>query len=162
MTNVSNQGRALRSAVTVVLCALFFLLAIGVVLLGSGVYRGTAAAADENFTHRTALGYLTNQIRRGDVAGGLSLGSFGGGDALFLRENGYVTILYCYEGQLLELFAEEGLDLPPDAGMAILPLASLTLEPGGDCLRITVTDGDGTAHFADLAPRCGWTEEVSP
>ena len=162
MTNFSNQGRALRSAVTVVLCALFFLLAIGVVLLGSGVYRGTAAAADENFTHRTALGYLTNQIRRGDVEGGLSLGQFGDGDALFLRENGYVTILYCYEGQLLELFAEEGLDLPPDGGMPILPLASLTVEPREGCLRITATGGDGVSYSADLAPRCGWTEEVGP
>lgn len=161
MPGSSTQGRTLRAAVTVVLCALFFLLAMGVVLLGSGIYRDAAAASDENFTHRTALSYVINQVRRGDVAGGVTLGSFGGGDALFLREGGYTTILYCYDGQLRELYMEDGLDLTPEDGTAILPLAALEIAPKDGCLRVTATGEDGARYTADLSPRCGWSEEVA-
>lgn len=154
--NLPHPFRGLRSALTLLLCALFFLLAMGLVLLSSGVYRGVAAASDENFTHRTALSYLVNQVRRGDVSGGVSLGRFGGGDALYLREDGYVTILYCCGGQLMELYMEDGLDLPPEAGMAVLPLDGLTLTADGATLTITA-QGRSVA----LTPRSGLTTEVA-
>ena len=156
----NQPGRALRPVLTVVLCALFFLLAMGIVLLGSGVYRGAVAAADENYIHRTALSYLVNQVRRGDAAGGVSLGSFGGADALYLREAGYVTVLYCYDGQLRELYAEEGLEFAPEDGAAVLPLASLALEGGDGVITITAEDADGTVYTAGVAPRSGYTGEA--
>lgn len=162
MPKFSTQGRTLRTAVTVVLCALFSLLAMGVVLLGSGAFRETVAASDENYIHRTALSYIVNQVHRGDVAGGITLSSFGGGDALFLREGGYTTILYCYDGQLRELYMEDGLDLVPGDGTAILPLTALEVEPADGCLRVTATGEDGARYTADLSPRCGWSEEVAP
>lgn len=158
----STRGRTLRTAVTVVLCALFFLLAMGVVLLSSGVYRDAVAASDRNFTRRTALSYVINQVRRGDVEGGVSLGSFGGGDALFLHEGGFTTILYCYDGQLRELYAEEGIALAPGDGTAILPLAELEVEAADGCLRVTATDEDGARYAAALSPRCGWSGEAAP
>lgn len=63
------------------LAALFALLAMGVTLMGTGVYRAVADDADANSTQRTALSYVVNQIRRSD-AGGVAIGTFGGGDAL--------------------------------------------------------------------------------
>ena len=114
-----------------VLCALFFLLAMGLTLLSSGVYRAVAAQADETYAQRTALSYLVNQVRRSDAPGGVSVGRFGDSDALFLREEGYVTILYCYEGQLRELYMEDGLELSPADGVDVLPLERLELACGG-------------------------------
>ncbi len=162
MPRNAGLGHAMRTVLTATLCALFFLLAVGVVALSSGVYRGVAAAADRNFTQRTALSYLVNQVRRGDRAGGVILGSFGGGDALFLNEGGFTTVLYCYDGQLRELYAEDGLALTPGDGVAILPLAALEVTPEDGCLRMTATDEDGTRWAVSLSPRCGWSREATP
>ena len=159
--HIPNSGRGLRSALTILLCALFFLLAMGLTLLSSNVYRSVAAASDATYTHRTALSYLVNQIRRSDLDGGVALGHFGGSDALYLREDGYVTILYCYDGQLRELYTEEGLEFAPGDGVAILPLEELSIQAQDGLISLTVQEGEAS-HTASLAPHCGLTEEVAP
>ena len=147
-------GRSARSSLVLVLCALFFLLAMGLTLLSSGVYRAVAAQADETYAQRTALSYLVNQVRRSDAPGGVSVGRFGDSDALFLREEGYVTILYCYEGQLRELYMEDGLELSPADGVDVLPLERLELACGGG--RLTIAAAGRTVT---LYPRCGVEQE---
>lgn len=160
--NHSHNG--LRSAAVVALCGLFAVLAMGLALLSSGVYRSAAAAADENFTRRTALSYLVNQVRRADEAGCVSVGSFGGSDALFLTEHlgesDYVTVLYCYDGSLRELYTESTVVLTPADGMAILDLQSLAISRGEGTLTFTATAPDGTVSTAGVRPRCG-LEEVA-
>ncbi|MCC8122607.1 MAG: DUF4860 domain-containing protein [Oscillospiraceae bacterium] len=134
----------LRLITVVLLCGLFFLFAVSVILLGSDLYRNMVDDTDERYTQRTALSYLVNQVRRGDVAGGVSVESFGGSDALVLRENGYITRLYCYNGQLYELYTEEGLEFAPEDGIAVLALTSLTLSVQDNCIFISA-DGFETA-----------------
>ena len=156
-------GAGLRRVVIVCLAALFALLAMGVTLMGTGVYRAVADDADDNSAQRPALSYVVNQIRRAD-AGGVAVGSFGGGDALRLTETGedgsvYVTLIYCWEGALRELYMEEGTGLAPEDGMELLDLSALELsvtESGG--LDVTVSDG---VHrwSVTLHPRTG-VEEV--
>ena len=105
---MNGSHSALRSAAVFVLCGLFAVLAMGLALLSSGVYRSTTAESDRNFTRRTALSYLVNQIRQADGTGRVAVGTFGGSDALALTEHldgtEYVTILYCLDGQLRELY----------------------------------------------------------
>ena len=133
-----SGGTGLRRVVIVCLAALFALLAMGVTLMGTGVYRSVADDADTNSTQRIALSYVVNQIRRLD-AGGVAVGTFGGGDALRLTETSedgsvYVTLIYCFEGSLMELYMEEGTGLAPEDGMELLELSSLDLsvsETGG-------------------------------
>ena len=115
---IHSGGNGLRRVVVVCLAGLFALLAMGVTLLGTGVYRAVAGDADANSTQRTALSYVVNQIRRAD-AGGVAVGTFGGADALRLTETGedgsvYVTLIYCWEGSLRELYMEEDTGLAPE------------------------------------------------
>ena len=74
---IHSGGNGLRRVVVVCLAGLFALLAMGVTLLGTGVYRAVAGDADANSAQRTALSYVVNQIRRAD-AGGVAVGTFGG------------------------------------------------------------------------------------
>lgn len=143
------SGRGLRSTLVALLCVLFFLLAMGTALLSSGVYRAAAASSDENYAQRTALSYLANQIRRAD--GPVGVGSFGGADALLLRDGDYVTVVYCHDGQLRELYTEPGTGLLPADGDAILPVASLTVTGDGALLTLTAA-GDSVT----VSPRMGW------
>lgn len=140
--SVQSNGRVLRTAVALMLCGLFFLLAMGLTLLASGAYRGIVAEADKTYSHRTALSYLVNQVRRNDIEDGISVRSFGDGDAICLEENGYTTLLYCSDGQLRELYAESTLDFAPEDGTALLPMDHLTVTLDDGLLTITAeTDG---------------------
>lgn len=151
----------LRSGAVFALCGLFAVLCMGLALLSSGAYRAVAAAAQENYTHRTALSYLVNQVRRADEQGGVALGTFGDSDALRLTEwvdgTAYETLIYCYDGQLMELYVERGYEFGPSAGNAILPLDSLTLDLDGGVLTLTAALGDET-YTASVSPRCGLEE----
>lgn len=159
---IEAEHRGVRTAVVICLAAFFFLLAMGVTLLGSSVYRAAAADADENAAHRTALSYVVNQIRRGD-AGGVVVGSFGGVDALRLSEVGddgtiYVTLIYCYGGSLRELYMEEGTGLLPEDGVPIMELDSLVLTAGENGVLTITAARSGMSWSVSLAPRSGLQE----
>lgn len=159
---IEAEHRGVRTAVVICLAAFFFLLAMGVTLLGSSVYRAAAADSDENAAHRTALSYVVNQIRRGD-AGGVAVGTFGGGDALCLSELGddgtvYVTLIYCYDGSLRELYMEEGTGLQPEDGVSILELDSLMLAVGENGVLTITAARDSMSWSVSLAPRSGLQE----
>ena len=153
------EGGALKSAATLALAALFFVLAIGSALLGSGVYRRVAAESAETSARRTALAYLGNQLRRADRQDGIQIGTFGGSDALYLYEGDYYTCIYCYGGALRELYTERGAELLPEDGVELLDLAGLTVAPESGTLTLTVSTGAGDASLS-LTPRCGY--EVTP
>ncbi len=101
---------------------------------------------------------LANQIRRCDIQGGVSVGSFEGYDALILTEGNYVTYLYCRAGELCELYMEEGTGLTGADGVAVLPLQSLAIERKGALVHLTVTGEDGEPRSLDVAPRSGVEE----
>ena len=154
------QSRTVRTALLAGLCALFFLLAMGIILFGSSAYQDVSRASDENYVSRTAISYLLNQIRRADCADCVCVGSFGGSDALFLHEDEYVTILYCFNGQLCELYAEYTPELAPEDGIGLLPLSALRLETDGSLLSVTASAGTGTDYSVVTAPRCGLSREA--
>ena len=162
MRRVPN-GKGLRTVVVVCLAGLYFVLAIGVTLLGSSIYRATAADAKDNSDRRTALSYVANQIRRNE-AQAVVLGEFEGVPALRLTELGedgtaYATYLYCYDGWLMELYTEQDSGLLPADGTALLELKSLRFARNGKLLTFTAENFTGKSWSLTLCPREG-IEEV--
>lgn len=159
---MEHEHSPLRSAAVLALCGLFAVLAVGLAVLSSGVYRSAVSASDGNSARRTALSYLVNQVRRADRTGGVAVGAFGDGDAVALTETvegaDYVTILCCLDGQLMELYAEAGSGLTPADGLAVLPLADLSVETDGALITFTVTAPNGAEASASVSPRCGFEE----
>lgn len=149
------HGRGLRTAAVLSLAGLFLVLAIGTALLESGVYRRTGADAAACSTRRTALSYLTNQVRRADEQGRVAIGGLEGVDALYLYEDGYVTCLYCFDGALRELYAEPDSGLTAADGVALLELSSLSIHEDEGRLLFSVTDGEGHTSSVTVTPRCG-------
>ena len=86
---------------------------------------------EEQFSVQTCASYVTSKIRHYDKADAVLVGKIGDIDALLLNETindkEYVTYLYCYEDQLMELFCEEDLELSPAAGQVIMPLNSFSI-----------------------------------
>ena len=154
-----KNARMLGTVSIMLLFALFALGAFGVLTAGLGVYRGASDGAARNYARRTALSLLANQVRQHDVDGAVRAGSFAGTDAVLLYEEvdgtRYVTYLYCYDGSLCELFCEDGLDLPPESGVPLLPAQEMRVEEAVQGLmELSVVGADGYEETTYLAVRC--------
>lgn len=121
------MGR-LRSVPVFALCAIYLFLAAGVALLSTSVYRTVGQSADRHAEERVAISYIFSQLRAGDERGGIQTASYGDGDALAIADGEYETLLYCYDGYLMELYAEKELGLSPDAGIRITPAQGLSAQ----------------------------------
>ena len=150
------------SVAVFLLGAVFLFLSVGLVLLGSSVYRGVVATSQENDQMRTTLSYIANQVRRCDIDGNVQVGMFHDQDALLLLQDydgiECVTYLYCWEGSLRELFVEIGNDLDPEAGLPLIALENIyfTLEPTG-LIGVEARFADGATARLILSPRSNVT-----
>lgn len=108
---------------------LFAVFAISVMTLtgvGARVYESIVNRMDENFNSRTAFTYISNKVHQSDADGNVTLGEFGGVEALIISEEidniTYNTYLYYYDGYLKELFTRAGQNFDPKYGDDILAL----------------------------------------
>ncbi len=152
-----DSQKSLQTAIVVALASLFFVLAMGIAIVGAGVYSRINNGAEDNYTQRTALSYLVNQVRRSDVEGGIDIGDFGDGGSVFLTkmEGGYeyVTCLYLYGGNLMELYTEAGTQLNPQDGTAIVEINDLAVDYAEGVITFNVVDNKGEEISASIAPR---------
>ena len=125
---------------------------------GAGVYRRVEDRVDESARTRVSLSYIVAKIHASDQAGMVEAGSFGEGGAVFLYEEfeGFVyeTILYVYDGELMEMLCEKGWEMSPEFGEAVSPAQALTVtELREGLLRLSLTEADGQVRSADVYVR---------
>ena len=145
--------------------ALFLVFAAGVLTVlvyGARIYRAQSADMQTSFSRRTCLSYISAKVRHFDEAGALNLEDFDGVQALTLREviadTPCVTYIYCYDGQLMELFCEEGTVLSPRDGLEIAPIAALSFAqeaPGLFYIVATAPDGGQSAIYLAVRSQSG-------
>lgn len=116
----------------------------------AGTYKEIGSKMEEQYTIRTALGYLSAKVRQSDTAGAVSLTRLGSTQALLLREEidgeAYETYIYCFEGQIRELFSQAGASLEPGDGMAVIPADSLDFSMEGGLIRIVCRASEKTGE----------------
>ena len=149
------RGRSSAGAVAVLIAACIFGAAMLVSLVtGAGVYRQVQERTEAAAAERLGLTYITAKIHSHDAEDSVRAGTFGGEDAVYLLEplDGltYETILYVYNGWLMELFCEEGWELKPEAGQQITEAQSLTVSEQDGLLRLSYVDGNGQSGTADV------------
>ena len=125
---------------------------------GAGVYRRVQDRVDENSQARVSLNYIAAKIHACDQAGMVEIGSFGEGGAVFLYEevegSVYETILYVYDGELMEMLCEKGGEMPPEFGETVTPAQSLIVtEPREGLLWLSLREADGQARSAAVYVR---------
>ena len=145
------------------LAALMLTCVFGATLLmslvaGAGVYRRVEDRGEDSSRSRVSLSYITAKIHGYDQAGMLEVGSFGESGAVFLYEDidGFVyeTILYVYNGNLMEMLCEKGFEMSPQFGDAISPALALTVtELREGLLHLSLTEADGQVHSTDVYVR---------
>ena len=171
------------------LFAIFTACILSVLLTGADVLQTISQRDQESFRHRTCAQYLTTRVRQSDVEARIWVGEFDQippltadnssssttdnsrqnspsltGDTLFLIEElggrTYCTRIYCYGGQLRELFSLADLEFAPGDGQPILEAQDLRFDQQGELLTITITYTDGSSETLYLSLRSG--EEVTP
>lgn len=149
----------LDTAVVLLLMGMFILLSVGVMVLGISVYNNTNNLSADNYAQRTVLSYIANQVRRGDVGGNIEVRDVGGAEALVFRQefgdSEYLTCLYAYDGELRELFTEEGFEQEPESGVSIMPVADLSFDVSKGMINVKVTEVSGETRSLILTPRTG-------
>lgn len=127
---------------------------------GAGVYRRVADRVERSAGERVGLSYITAKIHSCDDAGAAFAGEFGGQDAVYLLQEydglTYETILYVYDGWLMEMFCEQGWEPDPENGQTISEAQSLTVSPTEEgLLRLEFTGTDGQKTAEDVYLRSG-------
>lgn len=122
---------------------------------GAMVYRRVADRVQESADARVSLSYITAKLHASDVAGLVERKTFGEGDAVFLYQDldgiTYETILYVYDGYLMEMLCEEGWELDPEFGETVFPAQTLEVsEQTEGLLHLSLTGADGRTQSADV------------
>lgn len=129
---------------------------VGCVLLvltaGAQSYRDLTDRDADSWNSRTCAQYIAARIRHADAAGSVYVGSFDGsraesGDTLFLREtvNGSdcYTRIYCFDGQLMELFTAGESGFSPEDGTPVLKAEQIGFELKDGLLTVQAVDAAG-------------------
>lgn len=138
-----------------ILFGVFAACVLAVLLTGARAYQRLTERDRSAFDRRTALQYIATRIRQSDVAGAVTVEDFGGVDCLCLWQGDYVTRVYCYDGQLRELFTDPQADMGPEAGEPVLEVQAVDFALREGLLTVTATLADGTGDSLYLALRSG-------
>jgi len=103
-----------------------------VLMFGANIYQHMNEISREEHEERTILSYIRTKVRNNDEAGVVYVGEFHGIPALYYEESNegtdYTTVVYHYDGWVMELFSEVGLDFYPQDGVPIMELNELMFE----------------------------------
>jgi hypothetical protein len=157
MIKTFTPARRSDSLFTLLLFCLFMVLALILVVVISGLYQRTAAAAAGDYQLRTAMNYMANKVRRAPE-GTVRTALIDGRQVLALEsDEGYSTLIYWEDGKLRELVSASDDDQPLwSAGTVIVELKAFAVfrEGGLLCLRCT-TDQETALLKLALAPGGG-------
>lgn len=154
-----KKGQLLGGLFTMLLFLVFILSALFTVLTGSRVYENITARSDRNFSSVTALSYIANKVRQGDLAEMADIKEIEGTQVLELRRQiggtEYVTWIYWLDGSIRELFTDTGSGLGLEDGLEIMECGGLSFFREGNMIHIR-TEGEGGGSLS-LSLRSGST-----
>ena len=126
-----------------------------VLLTGAKAYRGLTERDRAAYDRRTCVQYIATKVRQGDVEGGVTVEPFGDTAALCMRQYGFVTRVYCYDGWLMEMYTFEDAELTPQDGEKVMPLSGLSFDLEDGLLTVELQSGEGVTDTLRLALRSG-------
>ena len=137
------------------LFGVFAVCVLIVLLTGAKAYRGLTERDRAAYDRRTCVQYIATKVRQGDVEGGVTVEPFGDTAALCMRQYGFVTRVYCYDGWLMEMYTFEDAELTPQDGEKVMPLPGLSFDLEDGLLTVELQSGEGVTDTLRLALRSG-------
>lgn len=159
MKKERNGKLSVDGVLALVLFGIFALCVLAVLLQGAKIYRQLTERGQQSYQQRTAAQYLVTRVRQADAVSAVSVGSLGTVETLELTETidgtRYVTRVYCWDGQIRELFSAADRRFAPEDGQCILPAQGLDLELNDGLLTAEIVDEDGQSVQISVSLRSG-------
>lgn len=153
MRNQAKE-RSLSALAALLTFALFAIGILSVLLGGANVYRQLNQRDQKSYDRRTCAQYIATKLRQAPAPEAVAIAPFGDGDALLItetiKEDTYLTRVYCHNGWLMELFTISDGEFAPEDGEKILPLQELSLSLDGSLISVSLTDTDGLSQHLKL------------
>lgn len=141
--------------IALLLFGVFAVCVLVVLLTGADAYRRLTQRDRAAYDRRTCVQYVATRVRQADALDGVAVEDFGGTACLTLRDGGYATRVYCYDGWLMELYCADGSELSPEDGERVMAARELDLSLADGLLTIAAVDGQGTRSTLLLSLRSG-------
>ncbi len=136
-----KRQKNLEGLIALLLFGVFAVCLLIVLLTGADAYHHLTKQDSRAYDSRVLGQYLTAQVRQNDSSESVAVTQFGDGDALSLTSTiegeTYTTLIYSYDGYLMELFCAEPSEMVPEDGEQIMPVSAFSLEKNGASLYIS-------------------------
>ena len=138
-----------------ILLTIFSIGALMLVILSVNVYKNINESLDASFTQTTPLSYIASKIRMCDYKDEIYIGEKEGISALVIKtkENNTVneTWIYAYQGEIYEIYTEEGNPFELDAGIPIISCDKLEFNITQDNILEVTSHMDGYSRTVKVA-----------
>ena len=152
------RDRSISQVFVFLLLGVFAVFSTLMVLLGAQLYRGTVDQTDQHSERRVLYNYVKNIVRGNDSVDIICIDNRMGIDMLVFAYDfdgeTYETMVYCYEGELRDLFIDSEQEFEPEYGESICKAQSFVPELDDGLLTIRMTDAQGQAGEMHIALRC--------
>ena len=129
------------------LLAAFAAAILAVLLSGARSYRRLTERDMVAYHTQTEALYLTTKLRQTPVMSEVTVTNRDGIDFIEITTwedfEPYTTMIYCYNGSLLELFAYEGYDFTMGDGEKVADMRRMNVSDDGERIYIDFTTADG-------------------
>lgn len=155
--DTNRNSHTVGGLAVLLVCCVFAASALLALAFGARAYRSVENRTQENYGRRVGLSYIEEKVHAYDGVGLVSVGTFDGLSALYLREAAsgepYHTILYATDGWLYELYCEDGQSFAPEDGEKLLEVGDVAFFLQGNLMCAELTDTRGNHDFAEVCLR---------
>lgn len=161
MRTAAKSKNYISGLIALALLGVFAVCVLAVLFAGTEAYGSLTERDRQAYETRTCTGYIAAKVRQTPDSDMIKVENFGGSDALVIGENidgdQYKTLIYCWDGWLMEYFADaEALDMDADMefGSRLFPADEISLTLEDDLLTVQV-NMEGEEVDMALALRAG-------
>ena len=139
---------------SLILVLLTLMGAMLLVTLGASAYSSIRKNTDASDSKRMSLGYVANKIASCDTAGCVRAEERFGLPTIVLIEEGLEeceTLIYFFEGQLMEHFKLTESEIEPQYGTVLANLSAFDFDCSPDRIVLTATENSGAVSQMTVA-----------
>ncbi len=145
--NVKKQNHTVDTVFIITIFLVFVMSTFFVLATGANIYKNISGRIDKRFNETTSLSYISNKVLSYNERGKVYISKLDDIQALTLEQSisgeKYVTMLYYYNGKLMEITCKKAEIFAKGDGADILDISGLEFEYISDnLLKITVYNSD--------------------
>ncbi len=157
MSNTRLKKHNIDIMFLMILFLIFTFSAVSVLLMAVNSYRSVVNANEEGSNARAAMAYIKEVVRKNDDTGVIAISNIDGVNCLEIRQDGYSSYIYAYDGYLMELTAKDTAGATVDFGDKIIKVNSFDISWIDDyrTLLVEIEDASGNMHEVDISVKSG-------